>query len=106
MTDPIMLFYVTVPNLDTAQKIAKHLLKRKLIACANIFPPHTSVYEWKGEIKTEQEQVIILKTREQKAPSVETEVKALHPYDCPCIVQLKPHSCNSEFLHWLLEQIP
>lgn len=30
------LFFVTVPNLDEGQKIARNLVESKLVACVNI----------------------------------------------------------------------
>ena len=38
--------YITNPTKEGANKIAKHFLKKRLIACANIFP--TGKKEIKG----------------------------------------------------------
>jgi len=37
-------------NKDEAKNIAKELIKKKLVACANMFPIE-SIYEWKEELR-------------------------------------------------------
>ena len=106
MSDSLILFYITIPNEKTGQEIANNLLNKKLIACANIFPTHTSIYSWDGEIKNEKEQVMILKTLSEKALATEAEIKSLHPYECPCIVQIKAETANEDFLNWVSKQTP
>lgn len=100
----IVLFYVPIPNEDTGRTIAKELLEKKLIACANIFPAHTAIYRWDGKINQEKEQVTIFKTCLDKKDQVMTEIKRLHPYDCPCVLVIEPDDCNREFLDWVNEQ--
>ena len=46
----LIFVYVTNPSKDEARKIAGVLIKKKLIACTNIFPIE-SVYPWKGKMK-------------------------------------------------------
>ena len=60
-----IMIYVTHKNKEDAEKIARHLLGKKLIACANIFPIN-SLYLWKGEIERSKEVVSIFKTKREK----------------------------------------
>ncbi len=106
MNDPMTLFYVTVPHTETGTQIAKHLLEKKWIACANILPAHTAVYSWDNKIQEDSEHILILKTRKQWADKVEAEVSRLHPYDCPCILQFEPSSANAPFLEWINQETP
>ncbi len=46
----IILVYSTTPSLDTAQSISRHLLEKKLIACANIHES-TSMFWWENRIR-------------------------------------------------------
>ncbi|HLC90514.1 MAG TPA: divalent-cation tolerance protein CutA [Candidatus Nanoarchaeia archaeon] len=95
--------YVTAGDEKEAQKIAQLLLKKKLIACANIFPIK-SMYTWKGKVQSDDEVVLILKTLEKKYSLVETEIKKLHSYDVPCICKI-PVSANKEYMVWVQEQL-
>ncbi len=56
-----VFIHITNPSKNHAEKIATHLLKKKLIACANLFPIK-SFYWWKGRIEESNEYVLIAKT--------------------------------------------
>ncbi len=99
-----MLFlYLPTPNEQTAKKIAKCLLEKHLVACANIFPI-SSLYWWEGKVADEGEVVLLVKTERNFAKQVEAEVKKLHPYSIPCIAQL-PVKVNKEYEKWVRKQL-
>ncbi len=100
----LVLIYVTNPSLAVARRIAKHLLKKKLIACANLFPPIYSMYSWKGKLKQGKEWLVILKTSSAKFEAVKKEIEKIHPYEVPCIVKL-PASANRSFEAWVKESV-
>ena len=54
------LVYITCRDNSEAEKISRHLLERRLIACANILPVK-SLYWWDGRIVDENEVVIFAK---------------------------------------------
>lgn len=97
------LFYITCPDLATAQKISSVLLNQKLIACANILPGMQSMYHWQGELKSESEVVLILKSQSQYKTSIEEVILSHHPYDCPCLLQLPIIDGHQGFLQWISE---
>src|SRR3989338_8908338 len=72
MNDFIFI-YITNPNKEEAKKIAKHLIEKKLIACANIYDNITSIYFWEGKIADENECVLIAKTLDKNFEKVKTE---------------------------------
>lgn len=102
--DPVLLFYTTVPNKETAKTLAQTLLSEKLIACANFLPTHIAFYEWQDQIQEEQEHIMILKTKKSLAQKVEAKLKELHPYTCPCLLQIETSASNQEFLEWVNRQ--
>jgi periplasmic divalent cation tolerance protein len=91
--------YITNPNKKEAKRIALHLLKKKLIACANIFPID-SLYWWGKNIEEVKEFVLIAKTKEENFKKVESEVKKIHPYKVPCITKINVEA-NEEYENWL-----
>lgn len=95
--------YITNPTEEEAEKIAKHLLYKKLIACANIFPIH-SLYLWKGKIADENEFVLIAKTNETNFEKVKNEVEKIHTYTIPCIIKI-PVSSNKKYFDWLKRKL-
>ena len=95
----MILNYITCKNKAEARKIANELLKRKLIACANIFPID-SIYRWKGKLESDKEVVLLAKTNK----NIEKEVKKLHSYECPCIIKINA-TANKEYTSWLNAQL-
>ncbi|MEK6964108.1 MAG: divalent-cation tolerance protein CutA [Nanoarchaeota archaeon] len=101
----LILVYVTNPSLAVARRITKHLLSKKLIACANLFPsPIYSMYTWKGKLKQGKEWLAILKTSSSKFEAVKKEIEKIHPYEVPCIVKI-PTSANKAFEKWVAESV-
>lgn len=99
----MLIAYITNKNKTEAKKIAKHLLSKKLTACANIFPTN-SLYFWKGKLKNDKEFILICKTTESKFSQLENEVKKIHSYEIPCIIKINAQS-NSEYENWLQKQL-
>jgi periplasmic divalent cation tolerance protein len=95
--------YVTNPNKKEASRIALHLLKKRLIACANIFPID-SAYWWKDKIEKTKEYVLIVKTKEENWEKVKTEIKKVHPYTVPCITKINVEA-NKEYENWLKNNV-
>jgi periplasmic divalent cation tolerance protein len=95
------LIYVTAPDRETALDLARGLLERRLIACANVFDGVTSLYWWQGQLEETPEAVMIAKTTSDKAPEVIDAIRDVHPYDCPCIVALPITAGNPDFLNWI-----
>jgi periplasmic divalent cation tolerance protein len=99
----MILVYITNPTKKEAQKIAKLLLKERLIACANIFEIE-SLYWWEGKIETSKEFVLIGKTIEKNYNKIKKKIKEIHPYKIPCILKIKADA-NSEFLNWVNKEV-
>jgi periplasmic divalent cation tolerance protein len=95
------LIYVTATGRDEAIRIAEAVVSERLAACANILDGVTSVFHWDGKLCRENETVLILKTREEKAEALTARIKALHSYECPCIVMLPIEGGNPAFLEWV-----
>ena len=95
------LIYVTSSSKEEATKIAKILVKEKLVACANIYDNVSSIYQWKGELQEDTETIIILKTKMSLFEQVSAKIKELHSYECPCIVALPISIGEKNFLDWI-----
>ncbi|MDD5093034.1 MAG: divalent-cation tolerance protein CutA [Dehalococcoidia bacterium] len=94
-----IIIYITHKNREEASKITAHLLEKRLIACANIFPIQSS-YRWQGKIENEDEVVSIVKTRRENWESVKSEVKRIHPYEVPCIIKIEVEA-NEDYAAWI-----
>ncbi len=99
----ILLVYITTPSPEIAESIARHLLERKLIACANIHVS-TSMYWWENSIQSAQEAIIIAKSFEHFFAELEKEVISIHPYKVPCILKITAQAAEP-FTRWMQETI-
>ena len=97
------LLYVPCKDKKEASTIAKALLDKKLIACANIFPI-TSFYIWKGKRKDEKEFVLLAKTHKKHAKAIRSEVKKLHSYKTPAIISFSA-DVNPSYENWMKTQL-
>lgn len=99
------LIYITTSEIMESKKIATKLLEERLVACTNIIPQITSLYLWKGKLETDNESILIAKTREDKVDQVIEMVKELHSYETPCILQLEVKKGSEEYLQWMENEL-
>ncbi len=98
-----IIIYITTENETEANKIAKHLIEKRLIACTNMFPIK-SIYWWKGKIENADEIVLIAKTKKENWQKVKSEVKAIHSYETPCIMKIEVDA-NEDYESWLKGEV-
>ncbi|MCS6928900.1 MAG: divalent-cation tolerance protein CutA [Saprospiraceae bacterium] len=96
-----LIFYVTHPDESVARQIAKQVVEKRLVACANVFPIQ-SIYWWDGEVQHEGEWVSILKTSLELEAEVEQALRALHPYQTPCFLRFEVRA-NEDYERWIHE---
>jgi len=99
-----VLVYVTAATREDAVTLGRDVVGRRLAACANILGEMTSIYRWQGEIAEDSEVAMLLKTRRSLIEPLVARIKALHGYDCPCVVAVGIEGGNSEFLDWIAEE--
>ena len=93
--------YITSGSLEEAKSIGQILVKKKLVACVNIFENIISIYKWKDKLEEGKEVVMIAKTRKKLMPKLIETVNDHHSYNCPCILYLPIQGGNPEFLNWI-----
>ena len=81
----IRIVNVTCPDVETARKIGRLAVDRRLVACVNIFPGVQSIYRWMGEVCEDDEVFVSMKTREEFVESLFTAIVANHPFQQPAI---------------------
>ena len=104
MTDKIVVL-VTGGNARECARIARHLLDRRLIACANLVPQIRSLYTWKGKIADEKECLMLLKSSRERFPALQAEIEKLHSYSVPEIMALPVIDGSPNYLDWIAESV-
>jgi len=92
---------VTTANREEAEKIAQRLLDEKLIACANIIGPVSSLFWWAGRVERAKEHILLMKSRTDLFEKLSETVKALHSYKVPEIIALPIVKGVSTYMKWL-----
>jgi periplasmic divalent cation tolerance protein len=96
-----ILIIITAANKKEANKIAQALLKRKLVACANIISGVSSLFWWQGKIDRCQESVLFLKTKRSLFRKITKFVKSLHSYEVPEIIAIPIIEGDKDYMRWL-----
>ena len=92
----------TFPSKQSVTSIAKLLVKKKLVACVNI-TKISSVYTWEEKIENRGEYLALFKTTKKNQLALKKELKKLHPYDVPEIVEINVESINQPYMKWLVD---
>lgn len=92
---------VTAPDGETAARIARTLVEERLAACGNVVPQIRSIYRWEGKVEDGAESLLVLKTEGELFERLRARVVALHPYDCPEVLQLPVAAGHAPYLAWI-----
>lgn len=95
-----IVVYTTFPNLKTAKRIIKGLIKNRMVACGNIFKL-SSIYIWKGKIEQNPEYGAFIKTTKRNYKKVEIYIKNNHPYEVPEIISWEIDKGLNSYLKWI-----
>lgn len=90
----------TFPDRATALAAARALLEARLVACAQVHGPLTSLYPWQGALQEDVEFELRLKTRRALGPRIETLLREWHPYELPQIIYV-PMDGSRDYLEWV-----
>ncbi|MGB7621040.1 MAG: divalent-cation tolerance protein CutA [Terriglobia bacterium] len=105
MTDKIIV-YVTTGKITEAKKIARALVEKRLAACVNVIPKITSVYRWKEELQTDEECLLVIKTRRARFDELRKCVESLHSYEVPEVIATPIVEGSANYLNWIEQSVP
>ena len=99
-----VLVLTNLPDRAAAEALAGRLVGDSLAACVNILAPCRSVYRWKGEVQSDEEHPLLIKTTRRVYPALEAAIRASHPYELPEIVALKVSAGLPAYLEWVASE--
>jgi len=94
------IIIATAANKDSAKKIARLLVEKRLAACAQMFPIE-SVYLWQGEICEDSETALLIKSKTALFGEIKAAIKEAHSYEVPEIIQIPITNGLPEYLKWI-----
>ena len=83
----------------------RKLWKKKLVACANLYPQIKSVFNYQNQIQIQDEAVLILKTTAQAYDKLERFIIKIHSYDDPCVLRLPIEGGAADFMSWIKDTV-
>jgi periplasmic divalent cation tolerance protein len=95
------LVITNLPDRESAVKLARSLVERRLAACINILSPCRSFYQWKGKIEDAEEFPLLIKTTCGRYAELEGAIRAAHPYELPEIIAVPLSGGLPAYLEWV-----
>lgn len=95
----VVLILSTSPRGE-GMKIAKRLVEEGLAACVGVSQIN-SVFRWKGKIEECEEDMLFIKTTDERAGDVEKRIVELSSYDVPEIIVIPLIGGLEEYLSWV-----
>ena len=95
----------TAGTAEDAERIARALVERRLAACVNVVSGVVSVYRWKGEVRRDEERLLVIKTRAERLEALRQALVEIHPYEVPELVALPIEAGHAPYLAWLDEGV-
>jgi periplasmic divalent cation tolerance protein len=105
MYSNLLLVLCTVPDRECADQIAGVLVSERLAACVNILPGIASVYQWKGNVETGEEHLLLIKTGKGAYEPLEQRIRALHPYELPEIIAVPIQAGQKDYIKWIEDSL-
>jgi periplasmic divalent cation tolerance protein len=91
----------TLDDRDVALTLARDLVDARLVACAQVTGPITSVYRWQGAIEEATEWYCVMKTTAQRYDALAAWIAEHHPYDTPELVATPIVAGAPDYLTWI-----
>ena len=101
---PLLVLTTAGADFD-ADALATALVEAKLAACVNILPRVQSIYRWEGRVTSDAEQLLLIKTTEERLDALREELFRRHPYDVPEFVVLQIDGISDAYGAWLLAAV-
>ncbi|MGB3311127.1 MAG: divalent-cation tolerance protein CutA [Nodosilinea sp.] len=95
---------VTAGSEAEADRLARHLVEVRLAACVSVFPVH-SVYRWQGDVQSEPEWQLVIKTDLSQFKALSLAITQHHSYEVPEIIALPIVAGLPAYLSWLQAQV-
>ncbi len=101
---PVLVLSTVGSDFD-ARALAHALVELRFAACVNIVPRVESIYQWEGKVTEDAEQLLIMKTSDERVASLREELFRRHPYTVPEFVVVPIAETSDSYGAWLLESV-
>lgn len=103
MENDCVIVWTTIAATADGRGMASMLVNERLAACVNVLPEMDSTYRWKGQVETDRERQVIMKTTAARIPALRARVHELHDYDVPEFIVIPIVGGSDAYLNWIRE---
>ncbi len=105
MEAAFLMVITTTDSVEDANRIADAVVKKRLVACAQVEGPMISTYWWEGKVEQGQEWKCSMKTSTALYSDLEAELTRVHTYDTPEIIAIPIVQGSREYLAWMADEL-
>jgi periplasmic divalent cation tolerance protein len=95
--------FVTAPA-EAAAELSRTLVEERLAACVNRVDCR-STYRWKGDVVTDDEEILLVKTTADAVDETVARIETLHPYDVPCVERFDEDDVLEAYGDWVADAV-
>ncbi|MGY6553683.1 MAG: divalent-cation tolerance protein CutA [Wenzhouxiangella sp.] len=96
----LLIAQTTCASPDEAKRLARALVETRLAACASIGAPICSIYSWQGQIISENEVPLVIKTSLGRLPALKDFIAENHAYEVPELLITPVVDGHEPYLRW------
>jgi periplasmic divalent cation tolerance protein len=101
---PVIVLTTTGADFD-ARALARELVEARVAACVNIVERIQSIYRWEGRVTEDAEQLLIIKTSDERVAALREELFKRHPYEVPELVVVPVAETSEAYGAWVLASV-
>ncbi len=101
MTTNTKMVLISCETQTEARELAYLAVDRRLAACAQVLPGLESIYRWQGEITTQPETLLLLKTSAGAIAGLKQLVCDKHSYSVPEFLVFDASDGLDNYLRWI-----
>jgi periplasmic divalent cation tolerance protein len=100
-----VLLLVTASDRAEAERLGEALVEKRMAACGSVIPMIHSFFHWEGRLQREHEALLLLKTTADLSFAAQAELKLMHSYDNPEILEIPVSGGSGQYLAWLAGEV-
>jgi periplasmic divalent cation tolerance protein len=101
MKNDCVVVWTTVGRTANCREMASILVNERLAACVNVLAEMESIYRWKGQVESDYERQLVMKTTAERVPALRDRVLELHDYEVPEFIVTPIVGGSEAYLDWI-----
>jgi periplasmic divalent cation tolerance protein len=101
---PVLVLTTVSAEFD-AGSLARALVELRLAACVNVIERVRSIYRWEDRVTEDGEQLLVIKSGDDRVAALREELFRRHPYSVPEFVVIPIAETSDAYGAWILDSL-